>query len=174
MLSGWDDYASELLINGVSSFEPIEHNGELIGFQIPEYDYKKLKLFFLSVLWRASVSTQPFFEKVSLGPHEAFIRDALLRGDPQDTDWFSVSLAKWSDHPVGAGMMNPYRTRFSGLNYYVMYLEKYIVYYKVDTRISNGFFRSIQLNDRSPLIAVSRELSSSRELQIMAGLVRNG
>lgn len=173
IFSDWDDYASELLIEKKSHFEPIEHNGEVVAFQIPEYDYKKLKLFFLSVLWRASVSTQEFFKKVNLGPHEALVRAALLEGDAKNSDWFAVSIAKWSDHPDGAGMMDPYRTRFDGLNYYVMYLEHYIVYYKVDKRIPKEAFQAIQLKPNSSLIAVGRELNASKELRIMARMVKS-
>lgn len=133
----WDDYASGLLLENKTAFEPLAHNGETVAFQITEYDYHKLKLFFLSVLWRASASSQHFFRRVNLGPHEESIRNALLEGNPGDSECFSVCLAKWSDHPDGAGMMDPYRTRFDGLNYYVMYLEHYIVYFKVDRRIAS-------------------------------------
>ena len=56
--------------------------------RIREYsdlDYRTLKLFFLSVLWRSSVAINPFFKHVSLGPHEEIIRDMLLREDPGGT-----------------------------------------------------------------------------------------
>jgi hypothetical protein len=46
-------------------------------------DYRKFKLFLLSLLWRMSIATQDFFANVSLGrKHEEKIRAALLSGDP--------------------------------------------------------------------------------------------
>jgi len=45
-------------------------------------DYKTFKLFHLSVLYRASISTLPMFESVSLGRHEERIRQLLLNNDP--------------------------------------------------------------------------------------------
>jgi hypothetical protein len=45
-------------------------------------DYTKFKLFQLSVLWRASISSLPMFTQVSLGSHEDRIRQMLLRDDP--------------------------------------------------------------------------------------------
>ncbi len=46
-------------------------------------DYKKFKLFLLSLLWRMSVTTLGFFANVSLGQkHEEKIRKALLDEDP--------------------------------------------------------------------------------------------
>lgn len=41
-------------------------------------DYKKVKLFLLSIIWRASVSSRPFFKHVSLGPYENEIRKAIF------------------------------------------------------------------------------------------------
>lgn len=45
-------------------------------------DYRLMKLFFLSILWRASVSKLPEFLNVNLGPHEELIREKILNNDP--------------------------------------------------------------------------------------------
>lgn len=46
-------------------------------------DYKKFKLFLLSLLWRMSITALDFFDNVSLGQkHEEKIRKALLDEDP--------------------------------------------------------------------------------------------
>jgi hypothetical protein len=47
-------------------------------------DAPTFRLFQLSILWRASVSRLPFFERVSLGKHEERVRNLLLKGDPGD------------------------------------------------------------------------------------------
>lgn len=171
VFSKWDDYASDLLINQKKSFTPIENNGKCLAYNIVEYDYTILKLFFLSVLWRASVSSQHFFRKVNLGPHEPSIRESLLNGDPKDSDWYAVTVAKWSDPSDGVGFLDPCRTRFDGLNYYVMYLEHYIVYYKIDKRAPGIPFQAIQLKPDAPLFAIGRELKGSNELNVLYKLV---
>ncbi len=71
-------YAS-LLMNGGLPLE-YEVQGRLII--IRGINYRALRLFQLSILWRAGVSALPFFSKVSLGPHEEAIRTLLLRGEP--------------------------------------------------------------------------------------------
>ncbi|MBI4825966.1 MAG: hypothetical protein HY807_06030 [Nitrospirae bacterium] len=172
IFSEWDDYAAEILLDKKSDFEPMSHNGKIFAFQISEYDYTKLKLFVLSVLWRASVSSQPFFRRVNLGPYEKLLRETLLSGNPQDTNWFAVSIAKWSDHVIGHRMMDPFRTKFDGINYYVIYLEQYIVYCKVDQRVADKTFQAIQLKPNEPLIIVGRELSTSKEQAIIYNIVR--
>lgn len=45
-------------------------------------DYIKFKLFHLSILFRASISTLPTFDFISLGPHENKIREMIINGDP--------------------------------------------------------------------------------------------
>lgn len=48
----------------------------------PNLEYPRLKLFFLSVLWRASISSLDIFKHVKLGPHEERIRQMVIHGDP--------------------------------------------------------------------------------------------
>jgi hypothetical protein len=45
-------------------------------------DYRKFKLFLLSVLWRAGISRLPFFRQVRLGLHEKTLREMLVAEDP--------------------------------------------------------------------------------------------
>lgn len=49
---------------------------------VQDVDYPRTKLFLLSVLWRAGVSTLSEFAGVKLGPHEEVVRQMLLAEDP--------------------------------------------------------------------------------------------
>jgi len=171
IFSDWDNYAAKLLLKKETIFEPIRHNGEILAYQVAEYDYIKLKLFFLSVLWKASVSSLYFFRKVNLGSHEPRIRKALLSGNPFDTDWYPAIIAKWADDKR-AGMMDPFKEKFDGVKYYRMYIGSYIVYYKVDQRLAGKTFRPFQLAKDSPLFIFSRELNESKELPILQKIVK--
>lgn len=81
-LSRWEHYAKRVLIDahGVQ-VTPVSH-----GWVFSGIDYKRFKLFQLSLLWRMGVSNLPFFEDVELGPHEARLRTALLNADPLQPD----------------------------------------------------------------------------------------
>jgi hypothetical protein len=82
-LGVWENYATRLLKTELP--QPAPGQAKPILFQ--GLIYSHLKLFFLSVLWRASVSTLPFYEHVRLGPHEDKIREMLVHsipGDPTD------------------------------------------------------------------------------------------
>jgi len=51
--------------------------------KISGVEYKRFKLFLLSLLWRASISTRPFFELVKLELlQEEKLRKMLYEGDP--------------------------------------------------------------------------------------------
>ena len=70
-------YVSLLLRGGVSlQCEPQRQTLLFHGV-----DYKALRMFQLSVLWRAAASTLKFFETVSLGEHQERLRGLLLNDD---------------------------------------------------------------------------------------------
>ena len=70
-------------------------------------------------------------------------------------------------------MMDPFPTRFQGINYYVMYLEHYIVYCKIDQRVAKDDFQAIQIRREEPLTLVARELGPSKERAIMIEMLKN-
>jgi hypothetical protein len=86
-------------------------------------DYSGLKLFALSVVWRASVSSLYACAQVSLGPHENVIRQMLLTGDAGPWDRYPVYglVLRVPDEPRPATnfIMPPCRTRKFGVRTYV-------------------------------------------------------
>ncbi len=59
----WDDYANKILIQNFSEKCAVYHKGIKVAYKIDNYDYKKLKLFFISLLWRALISEREFYKK---------------------------------------------------------------------------------------------------------------
>jgi len=64
--SEWGNYAQQLLAEQPLNGEAIYVQNRKMAYLVRDYDYTKLKLFFISMLWRASVSSQPFFSKTTL------------------------------------------------------------------------------------------------------------
>lgn len=54
------------------------------GLRGTDLDYRKLKLFLLSMLWRSDIAMGDIGENVSLGPHGEKIRLMLLESDPKE------------------------------------------------------------------------------------------
>lgn len=88
-LSKYQRYAS-LVFSGASPTK-VNKDGKLIT--IEGLDYKKFKLFALSVLWRASISTLPFFSQIKLGPHEEPIKKMIYKEETGETDTYPFMLA---------------------------------------------------------------------------------
>ena len=160
-----DDYACDLLIKNISSAKAIFDNEAL---QIDKYDYHKLKLFFLSVLWRASVSRNQFFKKVSLGIHEDIIRKALLTHDAGNSDFYSVILSIF-DKPVNiVPTLSPEKSRFDGKNCYKLYLSNFSALVKVDSnRQFEEPLRSFCMENGKPLYILTRNFMDSKERGLM-------
>jgi hypothetical protein len=77
-------------------------------------DYPTLKLFFVSLLWRMSVSEHPFFRHVDLGPYEERARQMLMTLDAGGPNEFAVlCIAPFlsGGGPIGSWMQSPSRLK---------------------------------------------------------------
>ena len=168
LFSLWDDYANDFFSRTDSV--PIEYSGKVIGYEYPEYDYKKLKLFFISMLWRAHASIQPFFHRVSLGSHEDIIKRMIFEGNPGSPDDFSVVLAKF-DHELGTAFQDPYLGKLAGVNNYRFYFPMYFATIKVDRRVFPRELSEIMLKPDEPCRVVVREFAKSKEVKVLFDIV---
>jgi hypothetical protein len=84
----WENYVKRSFVDGKGV--RISQVLNLIKFY--DLDYKKFRLFQLSLLWRMSVSKLDFFKEVDLGPHEEKLRLALINDDPLEPEDYSFVL----------------------------------------------------------------------------------
>jgi len=68
--------------------------------------------------------------------------------------------------------MEPLKTKFDGLNYYILYFSRYIMYVKIDKRNAVDSMKTVQLMENAPLILIARELEKSKELPIIVDIAR--
>jgi hypothetical protein len=112
LFSKYERYAS-LFLGGRLPIEVRREDNLLIFSGI---DYAKFKLFQLSILWRAGVSTLPLFERVQLGPHSERLRILLLVEDPGPAELYACIM--WvlttSTGVVPALIMQPTQVRNLG------------------------------------------------------------
>ncbi len=74
----WEKYVSEVFNGGVY-ITITQGPGQIV---LGNIDYKKYKLFLMSLLWRAGISSLHFFDSVALGPHADILRHHLLDDRP--------------------------------------------------------------------------------------------
>lgn len=91
-----------------------KRNGNLV--QIQGLDYFHFRLFGLSVLWRAGVSKQVFFEEVELGSHEEKLRELIAADDPGQPEQYGFFLAPIvaNERDVKDLMVQPTHSRLGG------------------------------------------------------------
>lgn len=170
----WDNYAADLLLNHFADAEPLmQADTGVIGYRFASYDYHKLKLFFLSVLWRAGASSHEFFKRVKLGTHFDVLRNRLLTADPGSPDDYSVVLAVFDDDPAWAKIMDPFPDRYGDnrIRFYRLYVGNFIAYVKVDKRFADSPMRDLQFAPDTPLTIVQRPFAESMERDVMRKVV---
>lgn len=86
-LSKWEHYVRRFLYGG-SGFYGRDDGAY---HHISGLDYGQIRLYYLSILWRMSISTLEMYKAVSLGPHEEKIRQMLLASDPGEPDQYVVT-----------------------------------------------------------------------------------
>jgi hypothetical protein len=97
----YEDYASKLLNGG--KFKPTDSPrfGKYYNEDGTYYtkgdnvNYCKMKLFLLSILWRASISSQKLFEDVQLGDHEEIIRKMIYNNDPGQISDYPIFISTY-------------------------------------------------------------------------------
>lgn len=167
-----DGYAANLLLQQTQTFKPVPGDGVPQGFEVWSYDYDRLKRFFMSVLWRASVSTHIFYSKVNLGPLAVKLADALKRKDPGDADSFATVLWMYDRHPASTVAMDPFFTRSDGINLYRFRLHRYVAWIKVDKRSFRQEFRNVQLSPRAPLLIMHANFEESQDHQLARAVAK--
>lgn len=102
---------------------------------INDFDYIKLKLFLLSVLWRASISTLDHFSAVQLGKYEDRIKSMILNGSITDDNIFQIGLATWESPKTGFGyekaILSPLKRKFGAAKGYSIIMAGFEVLIKV-------------------------------------------
>lgn len=157
----YDEYAFELLLKNESQHQELVSVGGNLGWIINNYDFEKLRLFVISVLWRAGASEMPIFAKIELGKWLETAREYIFTQDTVIGNKFSFILARFPDKNGRKFTADPHREAkgetFDRLNVYRFYLGAgYICYIKVDSRPFIDPFFSLTPSEGHPLIISTR------------------
>lgn len=120
MLCKWESYAAKVIYGGIEiEVEPLP---DAIIFR--NVDYAIFKLFELSLIWRAGISSLPQFAKVALGPHEENIRLMIMNNNPGSFTEYGCFLVLTPSYFsfVSKMMMLSQPTRFANHRCYVFLL----------------------------------------------------
>lgn len=88
-LSKFERYASLVIKGGAKGINGSRH-GNIVS--VAGINYAAFKIFLLSIIWRAGVARDPFFEKVDLGPHQERMRAMIKDSNPGPFNLYSCIL----------------------------------------------------------------------------------
>jgi hypothetical protein len=174
--SQWDAYGFEILGTPPGNDDLPQNDSELQCFVLRNIDYVLMKLFILSVLWRASVSSRPFFARVRLGPHESTIAHMLRNRNPGSYDEYSVVLGRLVHQQVPNAMFAPYPQRSpEGVNFNMLFFPSLKIMVKTDHRPLPQSLEPVVLKPRPENMAVPLTLHSgdTATLARAAGIFRD-
>lgn len=121
-------------------------------------DYKRFKLFGLSVLWRASITKQKMFAAVKLGTkHEEELRRLLDDEDPGPPNkygFFLIALEKEKDEPdeMSSLIMKPTPYRLRGHNCYRFVFGEYFWFFYVSQHNIPTNIQQYFINEKGEMI----------------------
>lgn len=162
-----DTYGSEILLNKESQHQEIVSGICKYGYVFRPVDHAKLKLFFMSVLWRASVSKQPFYSKVKLGPLENSLKEYVWNQDPGGDHDFSYVLFKFEPSIASRSILDPHPEKFFGVRYYRFYLYGYTLIIKVDSQKTPTQWAEFIPSDDSLTIVYRGHIENKKEYPLM-------
>lgn len=120
-------YGESKKVSHTIKTEPLSKESFMLT--VTDTDEKNFKLFVLSILWRAHISRNPFFEKINIGGLEPLLRSILLNGDPGLTALFRISIIgiKESNDEVSKFIIDP-DMRMNGKLFFAHFIINQLIY----------------------------------------------
>jgi hypothetical protein len=160
-LGVFDGYAQTVLLNN-NDIE--KHEGKGLC-KIKKVDYKKLKLFFLSVLWRSQICKHDFFNEVNLTKDlEDELRDMIYGEAPGDESDFSVLLLRYEGKEANHFSVKKWQSPFEG---YYFRIGNYTFIIKVDDQDFPSSFLQYILTANSPLLIPITDYKATKDYELL-------
>lgn len=171
-----DGYAATILLQKEGKQQPIFHGQSLTAFYAENVDVDRIKYFFMSVLWRASISTQQFFSDIDLGTTEDRLRILLRDKSTGSVPDYEFVLGKYTPskcHPdLHRLILNPKLVRVSGIRFYRFYLGGYVLMIKSSREKMPQALRKTT-NAQGLIIANLGPYEESREYEVVQKLLND-
>jgi hypothetical protein len=179
----YEDYAKKSFYGGEISDTEIEP--ECINYKNPhdgaEYsvckniDYGKMKLFLLSLLWRASITDRPTFKDVNIGEkHEERIRKMIFESIIPGELEYPIIMTSFmrTDHDLKNFIGQPKRIKMkSGLNGYIFLIDSIQFIFAVNSidHMIPEYLKRMTIKESGEMTIA--HLPNGKELDIMKLLV---
>lgn len=136
IIGQYETYAKSVLYDGKHSIKTKNCPGFM---QIKGLNYKKFKLFLLSLLWRTSISSKAPFKEVDLGPYEEKLRRMILEGNPGYKNSYPCIIVSYRNiRKIPYKMLiKPRKTRIDNIITYIFTIAGFFYFFKIIESESN-------------------------------------
>lgn len=123
----FDKEAHRVLIEKYENY-CVEKNSECTLYHLKENDFnfKKLRKFFISILWRASVSKLPEFSNINLGKYEN-IAENIIKDKETNEELFNVIIFKIPKNKLTDKVVNLHKIKFCKSIAYKIIMSGFII-----------------------------------------------
>lgn len=153
IIGNYESYASKVLHGRniserlrfkISNFTQDKGAGKL---SVENIDYKKFKLFLLSILWKGHISKNEFFENIDLGgKYSEQIRKMLLNENPgKETDFENMIVMYKKDFLPAKMLIPPRKYRMENSICYLIHIQGVSFIYKVSSGYKLDYFENAKL-----------------------------
>lgn len=158
-LGRFDNYGQTLLITEKNVQKDDNEN----LWKVPNINYKKLKLFFLSILWRSHICNHSFFSAVQLTSDlETRLRNMIVDENPDSENKFSVFLLRYRE--IEAIRFAVYKWK-EPCEMYKFRLGYYAFFIKVDENSWPDIFQQYMLKPEQDLLIPVYNYKKTKEYQ---------
>jgi hypothetical protein len=163
-----DGYGIDILLKKREKlFRVVSLGSAPVAWQSEAVDQHRLLVFLVGTLWRASVSTHSFYQRVDLGPLEPVARQVVIDQNATVPIVFSAVLSQWcamNEHrSLSKGLMDPFKEKWAGATAYRFYFGEIIADIKVDQRPFPSGLQQYALNEHKTMTIIPRDFVKSKD-----------
>jgi hypothetical protein len=173
----YDDYACRILLQNFEEQNYIsDPSNRKVSYKLSIIDYKKLKLFFISVLWRALASNRKEFSNIKDCDLENRLKTMIENDYPGNESDFPVITTRFDDW-LGKkfGHLDPHYESIEGIKFCRFYLGAgYKIFIKVDEKPlpKSEMWQFFILKPNHPLYIIIYNFLNSKEMPLLQEIIK--
>lgn len=177
-LGKYDEYGKKVFLDS-----PLEKRGKE-AYVVKNVDFDRLRIFLISVVWRASISNLGEYKKFSIGPYSDRIREILfniINGNSViNLINYSFIIGKFQAGSLPLNVVNkniqtPHTQKIDGINTTIFYMPNGLkVFVKTDKRSFTGAMKELaNYSSEGLIIAKLGDYADSEEFQFLIDIIKS-
>lgn len=162
VIGKFDDFACKTLFYPKDTLEPAINEVEKGVYSLKnKADYRKIELFFISILWRASISSQTRCNISFLGTYQDYAKEAILNINFDYHKYFLITILHY--HDLEDSWFHLYKEKIEGRNFYFLIIGIYRVLIKCDKQKMPADFPLNNYSTDKNILFIDRTFKNSPE-----------